>query len=212
MAGRTNEAWISDLQSPGSAKETALADLRNIILAGLPYALDRWLPTNDPRFTPLAEEVAQETLLRFLDHLATFQGRSQFTTWVNKIAVRVALTELRRKCWENVSLEELVEDEENPPPRRLMADPAPSPEQEAEGADLMSYLQRIIVEELTEKQRLAMMAIALRGIPLEEVTRRMNMERNAMYKLMHDARRRLKRRMAREGLTPADALATFGSG
>jgi len=53
------------------------------------------------------------------------------------------------------------------------------------------------------------MAVAIQGMPLEEVARRMNMERNAMYKLMHDARLRLKRRMAREGLTPADVLSVF---
>ena len=209
MTRRTNEEWLSDLRSPGSAQEVALADLRNIIMAALPYALDRWLPTNDPKYSPLAEEVAQETLMRVLDRLDSFEGRSQFTTWVNKIAVRVALTELRRKRWENVSLEELVEDEENPPPPHLMADPASNPEREVEGADIMVRLQLIIAEELTEKQRQALMAVAIQGMPLEEVARRMNMERNAMYKLMHDARLRLKRRMAREGLTPADVLSVF---
>jgi len=209
MTRRTNEEWLSDLRSPGSAQEVALADLRNIIMAALPYALDRWLPTNDPKYSPLAEEVAQETLMRVLDRLDSFEGRSQFTTWVNKIAVRVALTELRRKRWENVSLEELVEDEENPPPPHLMADPGSNPEREVEGADIMVRLQLIIAEELTEKQRQALMAVAIQGMPLEEVARRMNIERNAMYKLMHDARLRLKRRMAREGLTPADVLSVF---
>ena len=209
MTRRTNEEWLSDLRSPGSAQEVALADLRNIIMAALPYALDRWLPTNDPKYSPLAEEVAQETLMRVLDRLDSFEGRSQFTTWVNKIAVRVALTELRRKRWENVSLEELVEDEENPPPPHLMADPGSNPEREVEGADIMVRLQLIIAEELTEKQRQALMAVAIQGMPLEEVARRMNMERNAMYKLMHDARLRLKRRLAREGLTPADVLSVF---
>lgn len=54
------------------------------------------------------EETAQETLLRVLDRLDSFEGRSQFMTWVYTIAVRIALTELRRKRWKNVSLESMV--------------------------------------------------------------------------------------------------------
>src|SRR5574337_1714531 len=96
MARRTNEQWLSDLSAGGDRREAALADLRTDILYGLPYALRNWLSSDDPQFSALAEEVTQETLMRVLDHLASFEGRSQFTTWAHKIAVRVALTELRR--------------------------------------------------------------------------------------------------------------------
>lgn len=210
MLKRTNDQWINDLQAEGDLRESALADLRQVILTGLPYALNKWLPTNDPRFASLAEEVAQDTLLRVLDRLGTFEGRSQFTTWVHKIAVRIALTELRRKRWENVSLDELVEGEETPPMEGLMTDhQASTPEELVEGADMMQRLQRIIAEELTDKQRQAMMAIAIKDMPLEEVARRMGTNRNALYKLMHDTRLRLKRRLAQEGLTPQDVLAVF---
>lgn len=212
MADRTNEQWLSDLRSPGPAQETALVDLRVIIQAGLPYALSNYLSPGDPRHAPLVEEVAQDTLLRVLDHLDTFEGRSQFTTWVHKIAVRVALTELRRKRWENVSLDELVDNEEAPPPARLMADSAPGPESMVEGEDMLERLRRVIAEELTEKQRQAMIAVAIKGMPLEEVARRMGTNRNALYKLMHDTRLRLKSRLAQEGLTPGDVLAIFEKG
>ncbi len=210
MPKRTNEQWINDLQVEGGQRESALADLRQVILTGLPYALNKWIPTNDPRFASLAEEVAQDTLLRVLDRLGTFEGRSQFTTWVHKIAVRIALTELRRKRWENVSLNELVEGEETPPMGGLMMDhQATTPEDQVEGADVMQRLQRIIAEELSDKQRQAMMAVAIQGMPLEEVARRMGTNRNALYKLMHDTRLRIKRRLAKEGLTPEDVLAVF---
>jgi RNA polymerase sigma-70 factor (ECF subfamily) len=210
MLTRTNEQWLDHLRDEGENRETALADLRQIILRGLTYALNKWLPTSDPRFGSLAEEVAQDTLLRVLDRLDTFEGRSQFTTWVHKIAVRIALTELRRKRWENFSLEDLVEGEENPPIVQLMVDPqASTPEEIVEGADLMQSVQRIIMEELTAKQRQVMVAIAIQGVPLEEVARRMGTNRNALYKLMHDTRLRLKRRLAQEGLTPEDILAVF---
>jgi len=212
MSSRSNDQWIADLRSKGSAQDAALTDLHRIILANLPYALSTWLSADDPRFQPLAEEAAQETLLRVLDHLDTFEGRSQFTTWVHKIAVRVALTELRRKRWENFSLDELVENEMSPPPARLMADSARGPESIVEGKDILERLRSVIAEELTEKQRQAMIAVAIKGMPLEEVARRMGTNRNALYKLMHDTRLRLKRRLAQDGLTPEDVLAIFEKG
>jgi RNA polymerase sigma-70 factor (ECF subfamily) len=209
MSSRTNDQWLNDLGSPGPDQEAALADLHRIILSGLPYALSKWLKPDDPRLDPLAEEVAQETLLRVLDRLDTFQGRSQFTTWVYKIAVRIALTELRRKRWENYSLEELVETDDAPSMEFLMADRDLSPEQITEGMDMMERLQRIINEELTGRQRTAMIAVAIKGVPIEEVARRMGTNRNALYKLMHDTRLRLKHRLLAEGLTPTDVLSMF---
>jgi RNA polymerase sigma-70 factor, ECF subfamily len=212
MLKRTNEQWLEDLRGGDLARDTALADLRQIILQGLPYALSQWLPTHHPQYPSFAEEVAQETLLRVLDRLDTFEGRSQFTTWVHKVAVRIALTDLRRKRWENVSLDELVSGEESPPMDGLMMDhQASSPEEMVEGAELMQRLQRILAEELSEKQRQAMLAIAIRGMPLEEVAVRMGTNRNALYKLMHDTRLRIKRRLAQEGLTPEDLLAVFAN-
>jgi RNA polymerase sigma-70 factor (ECF subfamily) len=180
------------------------------VLHGLPYALNKWLSTSDPRFSPLADEVAQDTLLRVLDRLDTFEGRSQFTTWVHKIAIRIALTELRRKRWENSSLEELVEGEENFPMGNIMMDhQALTPEEHVEGTDMVKRLQRIISDELTDKQRHAMIAIAIKGMPFEEVARRMGTNRNALYKMMHDTRLRLKQRLSQEGLSINDVLAVF---
>ena len=97
MEKRSNEAWLSDLRAEGEIKSAAIEDLRAIIAKGLPYALSRWLSPSVPQFHALVDEVTQETLLRVLDQMGTFEGRSQFTTWVHKIAVRIALTELRRK-------------------------------------------------------------------------------------------------------------------
>lgn len=209
-AGRTNEQWISDLGSPGPAREAALADLRAQVLAGLPRALSPFLSPADPRFEPLAEETAQETLLRVLDRLHTFEGRSQFTTWVYKIALRIALSELRRQKWRDVSLDDLLDEKDDQPARtRLEASPAISPEQAAERADMLQRVERIIQEELTPHQRTALIAASTGGMPLEEVARRMGMQRNALYKLLHDGRLRLKRRLEREGITAGEVMAMF---
>ena len=209
MPSRSNETWLSDLRGNGQTRETALTDLREVIQHGLPYALSRWLSPDDPLFTPLVEEVTQETLLRVLDQLDTFEGRSMFTTWVHKIAVRIALTDLRRKRWQDASLDEMLDNEETPPPPRLMADRSPGPEAVAERTDMIAHVRRILEEELTPKQREALVLLGIQDVPLEEAARRMKTNRNALYKLLHDARLRLKQRLTAEGLNAQEVLAAF---
>ena len=213
MIDRSNEEWLAELKSDGPDKEAALADLRAVIHNGLPYALSNYLSPDNPQFKSLADEVTQDTLLRVLDHLDTFEGRSRFTTWVQKIAVRIALTELRRRRWRDYSLDSLVEEnEEGVSFPSLMIDPAPNPDSLTQQSDMLQRVGRLINEELTEKQRQAIVATTIEGVPLEEVARRMNMKRNALYKLLHDARLRLKNRMADEGLTTEDIWAVFDRG
>src|SRR3989304_4453186 len=170
MSTRTNEPWLSDLRDSGLARELALEDLRAVIHKGLPFALSRWLSPDLPPFNALVEEVTQETLLRVLDQLDTFEGRSQFTTWVHKIAVRIALTELRRKRWRDSSLDELTENEDVPPPPGLLG---------------------------------------VQDMPMEDAARKLKTNRNALYKLLHDARLRLRRRLSMEDISPHEVLTLF---
>jgi RNA polymerase sigma-70 factor (ECF subfamily) len=209
MVTRTNEMWVSDLRAAGAQRDAALADLRDVLQHGLPYALSRWVSPDDALFTPLVEEVTQDTLVRVLDQLASFEGRSMFTTWVQKIAVRIALTELRRKRWQDASLDELLEGEGSPPPSRLMADRTPGPDAVAEQSDMLAHVRRVLDRELTPKQRQALILLGIQDVPLEEAARQMKTNRNALYKLLHDARLRLKRKLAAEGLTPEEILAAF---
>lgn len=209
MTTRTNEAWLTDLRSSGEAREAALEDLRSIIHKGLPYALSRWLSPDQPQFNSLVDEVTQETLLRVLDQLDSFEGRSQFTTWVHKIAVRIALTELRRKRWRDASLDELTENEDLPPPPGLLADPQAGPETSAERADMIVRVRRIIDEELTERQRQALLLLGVQDMPMEDAARKLKTNRNALYKLLHDARLRLKNRLSMEDINAHEVLALF---
>jgi RNA polymerase sigma-70 factor (ECF subfamily) len=206
---RTNAEWQQDLTSPGPSQEAALADLREMIARGLPYALTNWLSPSDPQLDALVEEATQETLLRVLSHLDTFQGRSKFTTWVYKIAVRIAITELRRKRWKDTSLDAILQEEGAEESLSLMADSRPGPELSTEQSLVMEQIQEIISEELTERQKKAILAIRVHGMPVDEVARQMEMTRNALYKLLHDTRLRIIRRMAERGLTPEDVLASF---
>jgi RNA polymerase sigma-70 factor, ECF subfamily len=209
MTDRTNEMWVRELRGTDTAREAALADLRQVIERGLPYALSRWVSPQDPLFAPLVEEVTQDTLIRVLEQLDSFEGRSMFTTWVQKIAVRIALTELRRKRWNDSSLDELLDTPGNPAPSRLIADQAPGPDAISERSDMIAHVRRILDQELTPKQRQALVLLAIQEIPVEDAARRLKTNRNALYKLLHDARLRLKRRLRNEGLSPREVLGTF---
>lgn len=145
--------------------------------------------------------------MKILHRLASFRGESQFTTWAQKIAVRVALTELCRRRWQDVSLEDLKPPEMETEPIEL-ADPAPLPEQQVTRSTIMQLVQRLMMEELTDRQRQALQAVMVNGLPLEEVARRMGTNRNALYKLLHDARQRLQKGLAAQGLTADDGVAS----
>jgi RNA polymerase sigma-70 factor (ECF subfamily) len=207
MEQRSNQQWLDALNSSGPERDRALAELRVLLFKGLNYALRGWRRTAGRDFEALAEDFTQEALLRILDNLGSFEGRSRFTTWAHKIAVRVALTELRRKRWQDISLDKLVTEDGA---EATMSSEEAGPETEAERTDLLVWMKQIMMEELTEKQRKAIAAVAFGGMPLEEVARRMDTNRNALYKLIHDGRVRLKRRLVREGMSPQDLLESMG--
>ncbi len=205
MIERTNQEWLDALRGPG--RDKALADLRAFLVRGLRYALPNQASVTEADL----EDFAQEALL-ILAGLDSFRGESRFTTWAQKIAVRVALTELRRHRWRDVSLDEMTGfPDADPFIPDTLADPSAGPEQQAIQRMLLSTLRRIIATELTDRQRQALVAARIHGMPLEEVARRMGTNRNALYKLLHDARQRLKKRMMAEGLSPQDVLAAFSS-
>jgi RNA polymerase sigma-70 factor (ECF subfamily) len=122
----------------------------------------------------------------------------------------VAFTELRRHRWRDLSLEAIAEPQGLDFVPDFLVDPEAPPDQQAVQRLFLESLQRLIATELTDKQRQALVAVRIQGIPLEEVARRMDTNRNALYKLLHDARQRLKSRMEAEGLSPEDVLAAFG--
>jgi RNA polymerase sigma-70 factor (ECF subfamily) len=205
----TNEGWVSALRSSGAEQAAALMELRSVLQRGLPYALTKWIQPSDPRFNDLVEEIIQETLIRVVTKLDTFEGRSKFSTWVYKIAVRIAITEFRRKRWQDVLLEDMLEAGTGVFDRGILADSAISPELSAEQADLAYKVKQVIDEKLTEKQRMAMIATGINGAPIKEVAYKMRMETNALYKLLHDARKKLKKELLAMNLSSSYILEAF---
>ena len=205
MAERTNQEWLAELRGP--ERGDALDDLRALLVRGLRYGLaDRSNVTEAD-----LEDFGQDALLKIMAGLDSFRGESRFTTWAHKIAVHVAFSELRRRRWRDVSLQDLIAqyEEEGDFTPAVLTDLAPTPEQQTTQQMMLEMVQRIIMEELTDRQRTAMTAVMMGGMPLEEVARRMGSNRNALYKLLHDARRRLKKRVMGLGMSPQDMLAAF---
>lgn len=209
MARRTNEQWLHDLRATGPAYDAAIIDLQAILVSGLKRGLLAQVNTSAPEFETQADDFVQEAILKILANLDSFAGRSKFTTWAHKIAVSVVLTELRRKRWQDRSLDGLAAASDGDYTPSLAADPAPAPENAAERNEAIVKVQQLIDTALTEKQRTALVASAIQGLSTNELARQMDMNPNAIYKLLHDARLRLKKRLAQEGLAPADIISVF---
>ncbi len=209
MTERSNEEWLEDLRAPGTNREEALADLRVILNRGLNRGLLGRVDTSAPEFETMSEDFVQDALLKILDKLDTFAGRSKFTTWAHKITVHVALTELRRKRWQDSSLDQITEREDGEYTPSFTADPSHTPDNVAERNDMLKRVNRIIEDELTDKQRRVMRLSVMQGEPAAVVAREMDMNPNAVYKLLHDARLQVKRKLEEEGLTTAEVIAVF---
>ncbi len=198
---RDNDRWLTDLREDGEAREAALSELRTALLRNLRQALSRY--SVDDAFL---EDAVQDTLLRILDRLGQFQGRSRFLTWATSIAIRVALGELRRGRWKDVSLEGVLATAGFVPDQ--IVDRESPPQAQAERRALLHTLQQLIEHELTERQKTALLA-ELKGMPQDEIARHLGSNRNALYKLTHDARKRLKRGLETAGYAAEDVVATL---
>jgi RNA polymerase sigma-70 factor, ECF subfamily len=204
MRERTNEQWLMELRGPNP--DGALADLYDLLVRSLGTALGGYGGGVEANFG----DFVQEALIKITSNLDSFRGESRFTTWAQKIVVNVALTELKRKRWRDVSLQELLA--RRGAPDRGPAEIQLTPEQLALQNGVLEELRRVIDEELTSRQREAIVAVLLEEMPISEVARRMGTTQNALYKLLHDARKRLKRQMEAAGLSAEEVLAVFDEG
>jgi RNA polymerase sigma-70 factor (ECF subfamily) len=206
MAVLNDQDWVERLKADDNG--AAIEDLRERLTRGLTYALANRIPPE--QLDDVVQDFAQESVLRVLANLDSFRGESRFLTWATKVAVRLAFSELRRKRWQDVSLEKLLGDEQGmEESNSVLADPAPSLENQADLNMVINLVQHVIDEELTENQRKALHAVMNSGLQLEEVAAQMGTNRNAFYKLLHDARKRLQQRLARHGLSSEDLLAVI---
>lgn len=204
---RTNEQWLEALRSEGETQAQALLDLKERLQRGIYYYLSRERSDlsglSQHELTQMAEDMAQDATLRVLENLGSFRGDSQFTTWATRIAVRVAISDLRRARYKDFSLDAMTADGDFLPltANPVMGEKPPAPERSAEKGEVLAKIQSALDGVLTDRQFRALYAVAVRGVPLDVVAEQMGTNRNALYKLIHDARRKLRAHLESQGLT-----------
>lgn len=213
VRARTNDEWVRELSAGGEEQAAALGDLRAYLLRAARYALQRHrghlAHVSPADLDQMAEDCAQEALLAILDHVKDFRGDSRFTTWAYKFAINMALVARRREAWKHVSLDALLEQAGSSKWLAEAQTAAGDPEQTARRAEAWAAIRGIIEDDLTDRQRQALKAIVADGVPLDELVRHWGSNRNAAYKLLHDARRKLKSRLEARGFAPREVLALF---
>jgi RNA polymerase sigma-70 factor (ECF subfamily) len=198
------DPWLDRLRGNEPERGRAIDELRDLLLRGLSKSL------NARYGVPFqAEDVVQDALLKILNSLDRFEGRSRFLTWAMTIATRVGISALRREHSRTVSLDALADDDRW---RLEFADSGRlSGQQLLDRKQILQQLESMIETELSPRQRLAIRAV-LQDVAVDELARRLDSNRNAVYKLIHDARLKLRRGLERQGITmdEVDSLTVEG--
>ncbi|HMR64874.1 MAG TPA: RNA polymerase sigma factor [Anaerolineae bacterium] len=211
---RTNEEWIEALREGSPDQHEGITDLlkrlRRGVLAYLHTRSDL-SQLAESELVQMSEDFAQESLLKVQDNLDSFQGKSKFTTWASKIAANHTISELRRAKWRDYSLDALTESGSSLQEiLALPADQNQDPDTESERRQVWRTIDHVIKNELTDRQRQALVAVRVENIPIAEVARMLETNPNNVYKLLHDARLKLKRHLEELDLEPDYILRLFG--
>jgi RNA polymerase sigma-70 factor, ECF subfamily len=191
--------WLRCLRATGTEHDGAVERLHALLLRAARYECARRRPSlphlrgND--LDDIANQAADDALVSILGRLDSFRGASRFTTWAYKFALLEAAVKLRRRAWQGreVPLE--------PETWSLFASAGIEPDQSAEQSELLDTLQRAIADVLSPHQRRVLVALALNGVPIDVLAERLNTTRGALYKTLHDARRKLRSHLEKQGLS-----------
>jgi RNA polymerase sigma-70 factor, ECF subfamily len=196
------EEWHLDLNASGGRREEAVARLHGLLLRAARFEVFRRsgsLPQLSPaELDELAQDAADDAAVSVLRRLEDFRGESSFRTWAYKFALLEASVKVRRRAWRDreVTLEpEHWED---------FAHSGPEPDADAESAALFEVVREGILTALTPRQRQVLVAVVLEGVPIDVLVERLDSNRNALYKMLHDARKRLRDHVAAAGYLEED--------
>ncbi len=193
-----SEQWLSSLRAAGAEREAGIGRLHELLLRAARFEAARRGPTltgvGGKELDDLTVQAADDALVAVLARLDTFRGASRFTTWAYKFAIYETSVKLRRRAWQDreVSLE--------PESWAAVPDGDSSPPQEAEHAELLAGVRHGIASALTPHQRRVLVALAVNGVPIDVFADRLGTTRGALYKTLHDARRKLRIHLADQGL------------
>ena len=185
-----SRAWLTALRGPGAERDQAIARLHELLLRAARFEVSRRRAAlsyvRGEELDDLATQAADDALVAVLAKLDDYRGASRFTTWAYKFALLEAGVRLRRRAWQE---RELVLE---PAAWPQMADAGRGPQSQAESGELLQAVRRSIDGCLTDHQREVLVALALNGVPLDVLAERLNTTRGALYKTLHDARRKLR--------------------
>jgi RNA polymerase sigma-70 factor (ECF subfamily) len=195
-----SRAWLHDLAGEGAAYDQAVGRLHALLVRAARFEVARRRPSlphlRGDELSDIAMEAADDALMSVLRRLGDFRGASRFTTWAYKFALLEAAVKLRRRAWQGreVPLE--------PESWALVSGNGPSPEEDAEQHELLEAVSHGIRETLTPHQRTVLVALALDGVPIDVLAERLGTTRGALYKTLHDARRKLRADLTARGVAP----------
>ncbi|HKG43051.1 MAG TPA: sigma-70 family RNA polymerase sigma factor [Gaiellaceae bacterium] len=189
--------WLRDLRAAGVVREEAIGRLHALLLRAARFEVARRRPSlphlRGGDLDDIANQAADDALVSVLRRLDDFRGASRFSTWAYKFALYEAAVKLRKRAWQGreVPLE--------PESWTLFSSSGLDPDAEAEQTELVGALQEAIARALTPHQRRVLVALALNGVPIDVLAERLNTNRNALYKTLHDARRKLRKDLEERG-------------
>ena len=190
--------WLRCLHAPGVERAEAVSRLHALLLRAARFEVARRRATlphvRGGDLDDIANQAADDALMSVVRRLDDFRGASRFTTWAYKFALYEAAVKLRKRAWQGreVPLE--------PEGWAMFSSDGLEPDAEAEQSELLATLQTAIEEVLTPHQRRVLVALAVNGVPIDVLADRLNANRNALYKTLHDARRKLHKHLGEHGL------------
>lgn len=193
-------AWVEELRAGGSREQAAVADLHELLLKAARFEVGRrgaelrHLRGGDQ--DDLAQQAADDALMAVLRKLDEFRGEARFTTWAYKFALLEAAVKVRRRAWQGREIP--LESEA----WSVLPDRSAHAARGAEDAELFAVLREEIEGSLTPRQREVLVAVALNGVPIDVLAERLDSTRGALYKNLHDARRKLQEALAERGFRP----------
>jgi RNA polymerase sigma-70 factor (ECF subfamily) len=192
-----SDAWLGALRADGAVGDRAVESLHELLLRGARFEVSRRRTSlahvRGEELDDVAMQAANDALVAVLAKLDDFRGASRFTTWAYKFAILEAGVRLRRRAWQE---REVVLDSDA---WTRLAPATAGPAPDAERAELLRALTDCIGEELTPHQRRVLVSLAIDGVPIDVLAERLDSNRNALYKTLHDARRRLRAVMSERG-------------
>jgi RNA polymerase sigma-70 factor (ECF subfamily) len=201
-ADERSQAWLAALRGGGARRDQAIARLHALLLRAARFELSRRRAAlsyvRAEELEDIATQAADDALVAVLAKLDDYRGASRFTTWAYKFALLEAGVKLRRRAWQD---REVVLDPERWPMR---ADPGSSPHEQLERTEALDALRAAVEDVLTPHQRQVFVALALNEVSIDVLAERLNTNRNALYKTLHDARRKLRSALAAAGLALAE--------